>query len=68
VGGTVKGASPGCPLKMGVTMNTRATKPSREPSHSPTFIKAALIVLLMMFALILVAKFVAGVKLHWLGL
>jgi len=39
-----------------------------RPSHSPNFVKIGLIVLLTMLAVILIAKFVIGLKLDFLGL
>jgi hypothetical protein len=40
----------------------------REPGHSPDFVKVALIVFLAVLAVILVTRFVVGVKLNVLGL
>ncbi len=48
-------------------MSGRETKISREPSHSPNFIKIGLIILLTIVAVILIAKFVVGLKLDFLG-
>jgi hypothetical protein len=49
-------------------MKRRANKSSREPSHSPDFVKVALIIFLAILAVIILARFVAGVKLTGLGL
>lgn len=43
-------------------------KPSREPSYTPKFIKTAFLILLVMLAVIVIAKLVAGFKLGILGL
>jgi hypothetical protein len=42
-------------------MERHASKSCREPSHSPDFVKVALIVLLTILAMIIVARFIVGV-------
>lgn len=49
-------------------MEPDTDKPVRKPGHSPDFAKVALIVFLAVVAVILVARFVVGVKLNLLGL
>jgi hypothetical protein len=49
-------------------MKRHANKSFREPSHSPDFVKVALIVFLTILAVIIVARFIVGVKLTVLGL
>jgi hypothetical protein len=49
-------------------MEQDTDKPVREPGHAPDFAKVALIVFLAVLAVILVARFVVGVKLNLLGL
>ena len=49
-------------------MNDEKTKITREPSHSPKFIKVGFIILLTMLAVVLIAKFIVGLKLDFLGL
>lgn len=43
-------------------MKRHANKSSREPSHSPDFVKVALIVFLATLAEITVARLIVGVK------
>jgi hypothetical protein len=49
-------------------MKKHTSTSSREPGHSPDFVKVAVIVLLTILAVIIVARFIVGVKLTVLGL
>ena len=49
-------------------MKKHASTSSREPGHSPDFVKVALIVFLTILAVIIVTRFIVGVKLTALGL
>jgi hypothetical protein len=49
-------------------MENNETRPTREPSHTPGFIRAVLIIFIGITLLIIFAKVVVGVKIGVFGL